>query len=133
MKHLSELLGVDEDDGLGHRTSREHIHNELRLLFGLTAQLKLTDVVQLQKFLFHLNLLRLSHNLVNGFLRGLGVRCREQYVLNGLRQLADVLLNDVLDSGEILGLAEEHIGFINDQTLEGGQIEAFAATSQTSI
>lgn len=54
LHEFTELLCVDEDDCLGQGASVENIHDEFDLLFGLTFELVLLNVVQVQ-FLFLLS------------------------------------------------------------------------------
>mmetsp|Transcript_24462 Transcript_24462/g.37932 ORF Transcript_24462/g.37932 Transcript_24462/m.37932 type:complete len:205 (+) Transcript_24462:63-677(+) len=64
---FGEVLGVDEDESLGHCASLEHIHDEFQLLPGLALQVVLLDVLQLFSDLlrFKLDYLGLLHELVD--------------------------------------------------------------------
>ena len=88
MQYLGETLGVHKNDGLGHTASVKNIHNELGLFLGITAVVKLLNVVQLEGFLLDGDLLGLSNYLFDRILNGIRVGCAEKYVLNFLLQLA---------------------------------------------
>lgn len=71
---VSETLGVDKDDSLGHLTNIEDILYEVRLLSWLTAVLKLLDVVQGKLLFFQVYLMSCTCKLCDSNLDIFSVR-----------------------------------------------------------
>lgn len=86
-------------------------------------------MVQLQLLFGQLNHLSFSDDLVDCIHCIVGVRGREQNVLNRvLWHFLEKLLVDNLNSLQILLVSEKVIGFVHDQALELTQIDALTST-----
>lgn len=90
-QHLMQAVrivpSIDENDSLSHFTHIEDGFEEFWFLSGLTTELILADIVQLELLLTQVDLLSFSRELSNSGLDIIGVCGREEDVLNFLGQL----------------------------------------------
>lgn len=133
MDGLSKLLGVHEDECLRHLTSLEDLLDEIELLAGLALHSELLHIRELKLLVLHLDLLCHRDDLRDALLNLLvesriinWIGRRKEYPLN-IGSALDVFRVRNLEEGSVvLVIQEEHIGLVNDEAFEAGQVERLA-------
>ena len=91
----------------------------------LSPILELFDVTQVELLLIQTDLLGLLSEVTNLCLDLFSICCREEDVLDFLRQLGDVLCMDFFKLLETSLLAEEHICLVENDALQCREVKLF--------
>ena len=122
---VSVVLCVHKNDSLGHLANVENLLDEIRLLALLSPILELFDVTQVELLLIQTDLLGLLSEVTNLCLDLFSISCREEDVLDFLRQLGDVLCMDFFKLLETSLLAKEHICLVENDALQCREVKLF--------
>jgi len=126
------VLCVHKNNSLGHFANVENLLDEIRLLALLSPVLELFNVTQVELLLIQTDLLGLLSEVTYLGFDLFSVCCREEDVLDFLRQLGDVLCMDFFELLKTPLLAKEHICLVENDALQCREVKLFTFIASSS-